>query len=550
MTGTPTDWFTELNTALKPFQRDVRDFIVDTPRCGVFLTMASGKSMITLSALAAATPPGHILIIAPKNIADNTWPNEVEKWNIPIRTKSLHLTAPSFYKNGKPKKQRLLTPDERRELFSAIPSDPPTMYFTTLQGVAGIIEYFAFHGGARKTADFGNWPFGTMILDESQSFKDPSTKRYKALKQVAHHTERVILLTGTPAAESLENLWAQTYLLDHGARLGRSLTAFRERWFYPAKVIPGVGVAQWEPLDGSKEQIFDAIGDIALHRKNNDLELPGSRVIPHSVSLSDYERDAYRRFKKESLLNVILDHGLDPATADPSRIHEIISDNAAVLRGRLLQFAAGSIKLDIDRDHPDWDIATEHTTQPVLTVHDHKITCVTDIITGHMTHGDASPILLAYRFIAERDRLVNSLTAAGVDARVFDGSTTMYNDWNARKIPVMLIHPASAGHGLNLQWGGHTLIWASLPDSGEHYEQTNARLNRPGQDTVVDIHTVVTSGTIDASIPAKLADKGANQNELLDALDTEFDDTLLAELSGDHTTDADITATGALSLPS
>ena len=519
-----TDWFQTIENALKDSQKDIRNFIINTPRCGVFVGMGQGKTLLTLSALALAAPPGHILVIAPKNIADNTWPDEVAKWNIPIRTKSLHITEPGFYKNGKPKKSRLLKPDERAQAFADVLTDPPTMYFTTLHGVAELVEYFSTYGHTRKTPDFSAWPFGTMILDESQSFKDARTKRYKALKKVAEHTDRVILLTGTPAAESLENLWAQVYLLDRGARLGTSMTKFRKRWFYPTKTIPGIGVTEWAPQPGAEDQIFSAVSDIALHRKNHDLNLPGINPVAHSVSLTPYELEAYKKFKADSMLDVIIANGTDPSQATEDDIISIVNDNAAVLRGRLLQFAAGAIKLDMDPDHPDYAVATEQTSQPTLHVHNHKLDLIESLVTDHLTNRtDDGGVLIAHRFVSERDRILHRLRAQGINAQAFDGSNTMLTAWNNRQIDVLLIHPASAGHGLNLQFGGHTMIWSTLPDSAEHYAQANARLNRPGQDRVVDIHTITTANTVDARIPAALESKNAVQQRLLDALDAEID---------------------------
>lgn len=515
-----TDWYTNIENALTDGQKYLRDFVVNTPKCGLFLTMGGGKTLVTLSALATIQPAGNILVIAPKNIADNSWPGEIEKWGIPIETKSLRLTEQAYYKNGKPKKIRNLKPAERAAAYAEVDLEHPRMYFTALDQVTDLVEWFSTRGGTRRP-DYSDWPFSTLILDESQSFKDPSTKRFKALRKVARYAHRIILLTGTPAAESLENLWSQTYLLDSGKRLGKSMTAFHTRWFRPDPYIQG----KWHALPGVNEQIYDAIADIAVYRESDGLDLKGKEFIYHKVQLDPEQAKAYRQFKKDSILRFILDHDQDPAKITPARIQEVVSDNAAVLHNRLIQFATGAIRLDLTPDDPDYAKATEHTSAPNLLVHSHKYDRISQIVTDQFTTGDHSPILIAYRFIAESELIMQRINADGIVPAVkFDGSNEMYRAWNQRKIPIMLIHPKSAGHGLNLQHGGHTMIWSTLTNSGEQYDQTNARLDRPGQTDKVQIHVISTEGTQDINTIRRLSTKGDAQQELLDSLRRDFED--------------------------
>lgn len=525
-------WLDNINNSLKPSQRKLRDFGVANPRCGFFLTMGGGKTLTTLATLAMSGQPGHILIIAPTKIADNTWPDELKKWNIPIRNKSLHITEPSFYKNGKPKKPRLLKPNERVELYKKVLDEPSSMYFITLSQVVEVVEWFSTRGGTRKPA-FHDWPFRTLILDESQSFKDPKTKRFKALRKVSQYADRVMLLTGTPATESLENLFSQVFLLDGGERLGKTMSAYHETYFYPANNIPGIGITKWNPRKGAEEAIFGRISDIVVHTPSTDLDLKGKKIHDHVLEFTDNEKQAYKEFSKESILDIVIDHeAFDPDNPDAvssyedltdDQIYSLASDNAAVLRGRLLQFAAGSVLMELDRDHRMYTPSTQITSKPTAFIHDHKVDKVHEIITEHMTNGPGTPVLIAHRFIAERERIIERFDRCGpVPAVFFDGTNAMLTAWNNRQIPVMLIHPASAGHGLNLQYGGNTMIWTTLPDSAEQYMQTNARLDRPGQSDEVNIHRIIMKGTVDADTPAALNKKKNTQDHLFKALAESF----------------------------
>lgn len=518
-------WFRTIHETLKPSQTYARDFIVKNKKCGVFLDMGGGKTLTTLAALSIIKPSGHILVIAPKNIADNTWPDEITKWNIPTPMVSLHITPPSFFKNGKPKKQRLLKPDERKSIYADIVQNTtPTIYVTTLENVEELVNHFG-----------RSWPFHTVVLDESQSFKNHGTKRTKALRRISSQCQRLILLTGTPATESLEGLWSQMYLLDKGARLGKYMWEFHNTYFYPAKTIPGIGTVEWGLREGAQEKIFDAVSDITVHLDNTELNIPEAHHNIMRLKLPKSVHEFMDDLKKQQVAEaeVIAEEIAQQEEGDKGNpddyMVQAIARTIGALRSKLMQCAAGSLIVDIDPSDPQYEQATQVTTQPVIDIHDKKIKTVINIVNAHRdgsyTDDDGkthtvpqTPVLIAYRFIAEKDRLLHELTKRGINAVTFDGSPTMITAWNNREYDAMLIHPASAGHGLNLQYGGNVLVWSTLPDSAEQYLQTNARLHRPGQDKEVLIYEIIAQGTVDAATVPALRNKKNSQKALLDAL--------------------------------
>lgn len=533
-TAPANDWFNTIHNTLTPSQVYARDFIVEHPKCGIFIGMGGGKTLTTLAALSVIPDPGHILVVAPKNIADATWPDEIKEWNIPTPTVSLHITEPSFYKNGKPKKQRLLKPAEREAFYDEITpctSDPnspqPHIYITTLSNITELVERFQ-----------NNWPFDTIILDESQSFKNHTSQRTKALRKVSNRASRVVLLTGTPATESLEALWSQIYLLDRGQRLGKSLTAFRMRWFHPSKIIPGIGTVEWTPNPDAQEEIFSSVADITVHLENHDLRIPDAH---HNTVWLDVDEDVHEvmdTLRKDQVIQAkaLAEQLADEEGADFNNAQQrdyymskAVARTVGALRMKLLQCCAGSLIIeDLDKDDPVYAAATQVTTQPVHDIHSAKFDTVTNIVTAHKNGGyptaqgtqtvPQSPVLIAYRFIAERDRLIHALHKAGINAVVFNGTPAMVAQWNNREFDAMLIHPASAGHGLNLQHGGNVMVWSTLPDSAEQYLQANARLHRPGQTQEVLIYEIMVRDTVDAKTLDALNAKEDTQKRLLDAL--------------------------------
>lgn len=551
----------------EPHQQQTIDFITSRRSAGIWLTMGGGKTISTLTALQWLRPLGHILVVAPVSIARSTWLDEIEKWQLPIRTRSLIVDE----------RDKKLTKAQRLKRFQEILTDPPTMYFINQElltrsplasckvcggrGVksafctacqTGLIDQMPIQKIDGKNTI--TWPFPTVIIDESQGFKSHSSGRFKALARVIPATERVIELTGTPAPNGLEDLWSQVYLLDQGQALGRTITEFRNRWFTP-KMIPGTTTpAKWIPNPGAKEEIYAAIGHLVMSAENTTLQLPELTIEDVSVKLPDALLKRYRDFKRELVIEVInhvaireahdaydewLKDDTDPeaqainaqlrqltgddlaeayprlrdtvidrfiTVPDSELVKTVIAQNPAVLTSKLMQFASGTL-YTADPDDPS-------TAGQYEVIHDHKLEMAEYLIRNN----GGRPVLLAYHFTSDKEQLLKRLSAAGIGAEAFDGSRDMIRRWNDRQIPVMLVHPASAGHGLNLQYGGSTMIWYTLPFSLEHYLQTNARLHRPGQQDPVMIYRLITKGTQDERMPGVLMDKQNDQDQLIQAV--------------------------------
>lgn len=453
---------------LHDYQLYSMNFIMDHPYCGIFLDIGLGKTLTTLAALAKLREEGmkgHILVIAPKTVAKSTWQDEIDKWNLPFKTQSF-LTD---------EKGRQLTPAGRQELYED----------AAAKAAKGDWQlYFASRDLVSKLVDLGPWLFKNVVIDESQSFKSPASQRFKALKSVRGRIQRLIELTGTPAPNSLQDLWSQIYLLDQGKRLGKSITTYRQQYFEPTLLVNNHPV-KWRLLPGSEEKIYQAIDDIVISMKNSRLKLPKLTESLDWVEMPPKAKKSYQQLKKEQVLDL------------PGQ--EITADNAAVLAGRLRQLASGAI---YEEDG----------------VHYQEIFAGKLERCFYLTSNTATPSLVAYYFKSDAARLLAFYQKNGVQAELFDGSAGMIRRWNKGKIPVMLVHPVSAGAGLNLQEGGHTLIWFTLPWSLEQYQQMNGRLYRQGQKKPVIIHHLLTKGTIDRHVLDSLKKKDLSQQALLAAV--------------------------------
>lgn len=334
-----------------------------------------------------------VLVIAPLKVAQSTWPAEIHKWDqFSDFTYSVVVGTP---------KKRL-----------AALKQPADIYITNRESVVWLVELYG-----------RDWPFKTVVIDELSSFKSSKAKRFKALKQVRPLMERVIGLTGTPAPNTLIDLWPQLYLLDRGERLGKTITQYRNTYFYPGQASGHV-VYSWSLQQGAEDSIYQRLGDICISMKKADyLELPKRTDEVVKVQLSEYERSMYDLMEKGYVLNL----GPD----------EIVAANAAVLANKLLQLANGAIYTEDNQ---------------VIPVHDAKLNALADLVE----QANGQPVLVFYNFKHDRERIkarfpeAVDLTADGIDK------------WNAGKIPMMLAHPQSSGHGLNLQAGGHVIIWFGL----------------------------------------------------------------------------------------
>lgn len=334
-----------------------------------------------------------------------------------------------------------------------------------------------------------DWKWDMLVVDELSSFKNHKAKRFKALMKVRHKIKRIVGLTGTPSSNGLMDLWAEYRLLDLGERLGRFIGAYRQNYFRPDKTN-GFIVYSYKPLPGAEEKIYKRISDMTVSIRCTDvLKMPELISSPYMVSMSNDEMDIYKQLKKDLVLT--LKNG------------EITAGNAAVLTGKLLQLANGAIYQDDGQS---------------VEIHRRKLDALEDIIEAQC----GKPILVAYWFKHDLERITKKLNALGVQCEKMDTAESIAR-WNKKQIPVGLIHPASAGHGLNLQSGGNTIVWFGLTWSLELYIQLNDRLWRQGQEseTVIIMH-IITKGTVDERVLKALGQKEMTQESLLDAVKREF----------------------------
>jgi SNF2 family DNA or RNA helicase len=481
---------------LLPHQALIKQYIIDHPHCGIFLGVGGGKTMTVLDALAAIRPSGHILVIAPINIARSTWINEIEKWGYPIRTRSLIV-------NENDKK---LSRAKRLQRYAEVFTDPPTMYFLNQELVKDLIDNMPMIG-AGKNKVF-QWPFQTVIVDESQGMKNPTANRFLALSQARPAIIRLIELTGTPTPDGLLDLWSQVYLLDEGLALGTTISAYRNKYFLPTKFANNRPI-EWEPREGASEEIYARVAHLVMSTKNTNITMPKATIEDINISMTKDELEAYRDFKKNLVLDLAAENPGEPLIT-------VVAKNQAVLTNKLVQFAAGTMYTDADHNY--------------RVIHDHKIQ-----MTDYLIRNTDGPVILTYMFRSDRAEQLDKLTALGHDVRPFDGSRAMVQEWNEGKVPVMLLHPASAGHGLNLQDGGSTLIWYTVPYSLEHWIQTNGRLDRMGQKNPVTIYRLITKGTHDTRLPVNLERKRLVQEGLISAVhvDAQEFEALAKELAED-----------------
>lgn len=329
------------------------------------------------------------------------------------------------------------------------------------------------------------WQYDMVIIDELSSFKSHQAKRFKSLLKMRPQIKRFVGLTGTPASNGLMDLWAEFRLLDMGKRLGRFITHYRDSFFMPDK-RNGMQIFSYKLRPGAEAEIYRRIGDITISMKSADyLQMPECVMNTVPVTFSEDEHREYQEMARDLVLRL---HGV-----------EIDASNAAALSGKLCQLANGAIYTE-----------DKHT----LHFHDRKLDALEDLIEG----ANGKPVLVAYWFQHDLARIKKRFKVRELK------SSKDITDWNAGSIPVAVIHPASAGHGLNLQAGGSTMVWFGLTWSLELYQQTNARLWRQGQtaDTVV-IHHIITRGTIDEAIMKALSEKDKSQAALIDAVKAQLE---------------------------
>ena len=442
------------------YQQAAIRWILKNPRCGLLLDMGLGKSVITLTAvqqLMDYCEVSRTLVVAPKKVAETTWTAEAEKWE--------HLKGLRVVKVMGTKKQRKLALASKADVY-VIGRDS----FVWLVGLYG-----------------GNLPFDVLVIDELTSFKSSKSNRFKAMRMATPTVSRVIGLTGTPAPNGLIDLWAQMYCIDMGERLGKSVTKYRETYFETHKW--NNIIVRSDVKKGCEEVIRAKIADICLSMQAKDyLQLPDMITHTEKVELSSKTMAAYTKFEKEKVLEFQEEH-----TGEASNI---LANSAAGLMNKLSQFANGAI-YDEDRN--------------VHEVHDEKLDRLAEIIEA----ANGSSVLVFYQFKHDIDRIAKKLK--GYRVKVYQGEAEL-KEWNAGKIDVLLAHPASTAFGLNMQEGGHYIVWYGTGWNLELYQQANARLHRQGQQHPVTVYKLICTGTVDERSAAALESKKGVQQGLLDSL--------------------------------
>lgn len=446
---------------LHDYQRRSADMIVNNFNCGLFLDCGMGKTVSTLTAIQELREIGFIdkvLIIAPKKVAQVTWRDEINNWE---HLKGLRISVIDG------------TAAQRRAAMMA----DADIYTVSRDNVVWLVVE---HGGVKL-------PYDMVVIDELSSFKNPASKRFKALRRVRKFIPRVVGLTGTPAPNGLIDLWAQMFLIDEGKRLGKTITSYRDRFFTAGRKNGDI-VYQWDlksPAEETEQKISDLIKDICISMSAEDyLKMPDKLMYYDRVKLSDKDFKAYKTFEREQVLEFI-ESG-----------ETITAASAAALSNKLQQFANGAM-YDADRK--------------VLQLHDEKVEKLKELVEA----ANGQPVLVAYSFKHDLDRIMEALKEY---KPVKLEKPEQIADWNAGKINVLVTHPASAGHGLNLQKGGHIMIWYGLTWALELYQQFNARLYRQGQKKPVSIHHIIATDTVDEKIIKSLDGKDTTQRSLMDAI--------------------------------
>lgn len=426
------------------YQRDTVEFAAAHPKCALWLGLGFGKTISSATVardLLDGLQVERVLIIAPLRVANSVWHVEFQKWQ--------HLGSTSY---------SICTGTQQNRLDQLNKSSD--VYIINRENIPWLVEHYG-----------KDWPFDCVIIDESSSFKSHKTKRFKALRKVSKFITRMIQLTGTPAPQGLPDLWSQVFLLDGGARLGKTYTAFINRFFESDYM--GYSVT---PRTGAKDEIYKLIEDIVF---TVDLPKQSERIdITRFATLSDAQMKQYKKLEKDFLLE--LEAG------------DVTAVNAAVLTSKLLQYANGNLYTE------NGDV------QPI---HCAKIDVLKEVIEE-----TDEPVLIAYNFKSDLADLLKAFPTAEVLGKEY----AQIEKWNNKRIPILLAHPASSAHGLNLQGGSSIMVWYGLTWSLEYYQQFVGRLDRQGQTkTVRNIH-IVTEGTIDEGVMQAIAGKAENQTQLLE----------------------------------
>ena len=447
-----------MNYAPHDYQTTAEQFVLDRPESALFLDCGLGKSAITLSVLRQLLTSGEskgALVVAPLRVARLTWPLEIDKWDQFMWMKTVFI-------HGKYKLAKL--------------NSVADIYLINYEGLIWLAEVLA-------SVKPSQWPFDTIVWDELTKIKAPSTRRFKDMKKVIGGFKRRIGLTATPTANGYQDLYGQLYMLDKGERLGRTHTAFKGRFMHKPNA--------WEPYrlelkPHAEKQITELVQDVCL-RMENTLENQGSEVIDIDLVLPPSARSKYQKLQEDLFVQL--------------KENEVEAINAAALCGKCLQMASGAVYHD---DEGSWE-----------EVHDTKLKALQKVVT--QVDG---PVLIAYSFKHEAERLLKCYPDAVVlkSGLASTREQEILKQWNAGKIPMLITHPASAGHGLNLQFGGSTIVWFTINWSLELYYQFNRRIDRQGQKEKVRIYRLIMSDTVDEVVATAVEDKDRSQKSFLKTL--------------------------------
>ncbi|HEM5236793.1 DEAD/DEAH box helicase [Streptococcus suis] len=449
-----------MKLTLHNYQVVAKDFIIGHPNAAVILDMGMGKTATTLSAVNELMfdrfEVTKVLVIAPLRVANTVWSDEIEQW-----AELRHLRYSKIV--GTPKQRKV-----------ALQKDAD-IYIVNRENLPWLVE---------QCSPYFKWDM--VVIDELSSFKSWQSKRFKAFMAMRPYMKRIVGLTGTPSSNGLMDLFAEFKVIDGGERLGRFIGEFRSRYFEEGRRNGNI-VYEYIPMDYAECQIQDKISDITISMKALDyLDMPELISTKKLVRMSEKEKETYSQFKKEYVLSEL--DGL-----------EVTAANAASLTNKLVQLSNGAVYSD------------DHT---VVALHEQKLDALEDILES----ANGEPVLVAYWFKHDLARIIGRLEKLKVKSRVLKTEEDI-REWNKGNVPVGLLHPAGAGHGLNLQKGGHHLVWFGLTWSLELYQQTNARLWRQGQEAeTVVIQHIVTEGTIDEEILKALENKDAQQERLIEAV--------------------------------
>lgn len=447
---------------LHDYQIAAVEHIMNNTHCSLFLEMGLGKTVSSLTAIKKLMfeelEIAKTLVIGPKRVVESVWEAECEKWE--------HL-------KGLKVSKIIGTAKQRKEALRK----NADVYLVSRDNISWLC---GLYGGSML-------PFDMLVIDELSSFKNPKSIRFKALRGVQPSFKRVIGLTGTPAPNGLIDLWSQIYLLDRGERLGKFITRFREEYFKPGK-RNGAIIYKYDLVTDGEARIHEKIGDICMSMKAKDyLSLPGRIDNVIKIVLPPDIQAKYEAFERDQVLQLFAEQPEDEA---------ITAVSAAALSNKLLQFANGAVY----DENKDWHV-----------VHNLKIEALKEIIED----ANGKPVLVAYTYQHDLHRMKEALKQYKPVQLKTDQDV---KDWNAGKIQVMIMHPASGGHGLNLQSGGHIIVWFGQTWSLELEQQFNARLDRQGQKNVVIVHKLVASKTMDEDVIKSQESKSAKQDSLMEAV--------------------------------